>query len=108
MSWTPKSPAERDRKNGRMEKQFVGSLLMAVGGIIVALCGTCTLILGAQTLHGNPAFIVVLLIVGGIPTAVGAILLLIGRGMYRESQNNARGQRGASIEGPGPSSGPET
>jgi hypothetical protein len=72
--------------------QFFGWLLMAVGGLMVLLCGACTVTLWAGTLIGatqtsGPAgsaaavivtgFIVVGLI-GGVPTAGGALLVWAG------------------------------
>ncbi len=74
MSWTPKSPAERDRKD---RDRFPGLVLMAIGGMVAALCGSCTI----ATIKNLG---VVSLVIGGVPTALGAWLFLAGLRMFRD------------------------
>eukprot|EP01037_Dinobryon_pediforme_P012216 gene12216-12302_t len=71
---------------------FLGYLMMAVGGMIAALCGSCTIFsVGALVLPTFedasqiltrldqllPVFMMVMM-VGGIPTVAGAILFVSG------------------------------
>jgi len=67
--------------------RFVSWALFAVGAMLTLLCGSCTLVFGggaiAGLLGGDDAglagFILALaLIVGGIPTAGGVVLLIQG------------------------------
>lgn len=66
-----------------------GSLLMGVGLLMVTLCGLCTglavIVSGAMAFEGYPAFgsIVIALMVGAIPIAIGAGLFVLGRRMRR-------------------------
>jgi hypothetical protein len=75
-------------------QRFFGYVLMAVGGLITMLCGGCTaLVLFAAiqlyfTPHASyetwgPPLGVAALIVGGIPTAVGIVLFVLGRRMAK-------------------------
>jgi hypothetical protein len=67
--------------------RFVAGALIAVGGAMVLLCGSCTLIFGGGGLFGllggedaglSGFILVTALVVGGIPTVAGVILLLNG------------------------------
>lgn len=83
--------------------RFFGGLLMAVGGLIAGLCGTCTVLflgggllsfvsqlassatarghLGADLL-GGVSLASVVAMTGGAPTAVGVLLFREGRKRY--------------------------
>jgi hypothetical protein len=72
------------------ELKFIGGALMAVGGLIAALCGTCTLIFaGASVMDSfrNPGDLLSILllvgIVGGLPTLIGVLLFRWGRRLRR-------------------------
>lgn len=88
-------------------RRFEGGALMAVGGMIVLLCGSCTAYFGGNALwdtmfamyHDGPltasqrydgAFGPVVgvfaLVVGGAPTAVGVWAFLQGYRRYRQSR----------------------
>ncbi|TAJ74598.1 MAG: hypothetical protein EPO51_00645 [Phenylobacterium sp.] len=67
--------------------RFVAGGLVAVGGLMVLLCGSCTLIFGGGGLigllrgedAGLSGFILgTALIVGGLPTGAGLLLLVNG------------------------------
>lgn len=67
--------------------RFVAGALITVGGLIVLLCGSCTLMFGGAGLiamisgedAGLSGFILgTALIVGGLPTAGGLVLLVNG------------------------------
>jgi hypothetical protein len=73
-------------------QKFFGAALMAVGGLIAGLCGLCTVGVigfglvdtlgsgsGADDLVGG---IVMVSIIGGIPTGLGVLLFLWGRNLY--------------------------
>lgn len=80
------------------EKRFFGGLLMATGGMIATLCGSCTLWAGALTIlssipNFNARYLQILVvsfglvaIFGGLPTAVGVLLFRNGRRLYREGR----------------------
>lgn len=80
----------------RAEKRFLGGLLMAGGGLIGGLCGLCTLgfagafVVAAFQSPGQAAealgLVVIPVLVGGLPTAGGAVLFWIGRRMYHEGR----------------------
>jgi len=77
--------------------------MMAVGGLVALLCGACTLIFGGagliglvmQLLHNQSAasmsigpasavyLTVIAAVVGGVPTAVGALLFFAGLRRWR-------------------------
>jgi hypothetical protein len=68
-----------------------GLLLMAVGGLIAFLCGLCTVVSMVVVTYVTEPFDYMHqrapwlgpLILGGIPTAVGAALFWVGRRIYR-------------------------
>ncbi|WP_068876324.1 MULTISPECIES: hypothetical protein [unclassified Phenylobacterium] len=67
--------------------RFVAGALVAIGGLMVLLCGSCTLVFGGGGLvalirgedAGLSTFILITaLMVGGLPTAAGVVLLVNG------------------------------
>jgi hypothetical protein len=86
------SPPAEDNRAGQ---RFVGGCLLAVGLLIATLCGACTLLIAGAVLvsafsqsgQGQLAMIVpgliVPAIIGGIPTAVGVALSVLGWRMVR-------------------------
>lgn len=67
--------------------RFVAGALIAVGAVMVLLCGSCTLIFGGGGLVGlvrgedvglSGFLVATAAIVGGLPTAAGFVLLLNG------------------------------
>jgi hypothetical protein len=84
----------RELSDRRARKRFVGMLLMSAGGLLALLCGLCTLVLsigfiaspGTVQSAANLTFLLIPLIVGGVPTAIGVMLFWIGLGMYREGR----------------------
>jgi hypothetical protein len=72
-------------------QRFFGHVLMAVGGLIALLCGGCTVVfLGMAAQTGNVATFATLgtaaLVIGGLPTAVGVGLFVLGRGMAKDER----------------------
>ena len=53
-------------------ERFFGLLTMAGGAVIAALCGLCTLTVGG--------------LIGGLPTALGVTLFVIGLRQYRAAR----------------------
>ena len=86
MTSTEPSPASQPRPEGR----FGGWLLIVLGALMVLLCGGCTLtfwgvgIVGLMQDHSGGAWgalvglFILTSLVGGLPTAGGAILLWAG------------------------------
>ena len=78
MSEAPPSPLQK----------FLGGLLMAVGGLIAALCGVCTLYFTVASLatsgeFSGPSMLVLVLPIGGIPTVLGGLIAFAGWRLYR-------------------------
>jgi len=83
--------------------RFFGLVLMAVGGLIAATCGLCTLVVaggglvalvasGANVLQGLPGALTILvtaLVIGGAPAGVGVLLFIAGRRMFRRGRELA-------------------
>lgn len=74
--------------------RFWGAMMMAVGGMMALMCGSCTLVFLVQFLvglsgagrvaPGAALFAVGLpLVVGGLPTAGAAALFMLGRTQWR-------------------------
>ena len=94
----------RDEKTGRTvmadesqwaQKRFVGGCLVAAGGLIATVCGLCTavFVIGpiwyAMTSSGGAyawPLSVMGLVIGGIPTALGVALIVVGLGMFRRTR----------------------
>lgn len=75
--------------------QYFGCLLMVVGGLIAVTAGACSAVSvfsgflsgagGANSVvHSAGEALILALIFGGIPFAVGAGLFFLGRRMYRQ------------------------
>jgi hypothetical protein len=84
-------------------QRFFGYLLMAVGGLMMVLCGGCTLLYlgaGIRSWLASPDdlyyaqwshfIIIASLIIGGLPTGIGLALFVIGRGMKRRADSRGR------------------
>lgn len=75
------------------QQRFAGGCLMAVGGLIATLCGLCTalFVIGPiwYALSSGGAFAWPLsaigLVIGGIPTAIGVVLFVLGLRMIRRA-----------------------
>lgn len=71
--------------------KLFGGLLMAVGALMVGLCGLCSAAFLVVTLGGSPGaiggMVVLALVVGGVPIAAGVALLLFGRRLWRGSKS---------------------
>jgi predicted benzoate:H+ symporter BenE len=73
-------------------KRFFGAALTAIGGLIFALCGLCTgvfLVTGLMP-HEDPSFAGIALFVGGIPTAIGFLVMRAGLRLYRGVKDGPR------------------
>jgi len=96
----PPPPLGEEAAAGRLaQKRFVGAMVMGIGILIATLCGLCTLsgiffsIVAGLGAHASPGSlevvaggVAVVLIVGGVPTAAGVVLFVIGRRIYREGR----------------------
>lgn len=69
----PKAPRRRE------PDPFLGAAMMAVGGLIAALIGGCTLMIVANS-RGNP---LTPLVLGAIPTLLGGLLFMAGLRVFR-------------------------
>lgn len=72
------------------ERRFIGAAMIAVGGLIAALCGSCTLIFSVamiaqslDSLRDAAQMLPVFLLFGGPPTLLGALIFAWGRGLRR-------------------------
>jgi hypothetical protein len=83
------------------EDRLFGAALMAIGGLIVGLCGACTfasfwMLLGLAGETGGPDLqtainsAIVPLLIGGIPTVLGALLFRAGLRRYRGLHDRGR------------------
>jgi len=82
--------------------KFFGGALMAVGGLIAALCGTCTLVVmafgvfglfdGSSSVGDLLNGVGILALIGGLPTVLGALLFRWGWGLYRPARRTSRDQ----------------
>ena len=83
-------------------QRFFGGALMAVGGLIAALCGTCTLVVmgfgvfglfdGSSSVGDLASGVAVLALVGGLPTVLGVLIFRWGWGLYRPTPRTSRDQ----------------
>ena len=70
-------------------QKFIGGALMAVGGLVAALCGLCTLVFAVTSLtsgsgeFAGPGMLVLVLPIGGIPTVLGALVAWAGWRIFR-------------------------
>ncbi|HEY0649443.1 hypothetical protein [Phenylobacterium sp.] len=81
-------------------QKFLGGALMAVGGLIAALCGLCTLgLIGfgvADTFGGGSSggdllgAAAIATIIGGVPTVLGVLLFAWGRRLYAPRRATGR------------------
>jgi hypothetical protein len=83
--------------DNRPVRRFFAYVLMVVGGLITVLCGGCTALalLGALQLNSTPhasyeawgpPLGVAALIIGGLPTAIGIVMFVIGRRMSKDER----------------------
>ncbi|PIB93711.1 hypothetical protein [Caulobacter sp. FWC2] len=75
---------------GRPVAKLFGALLMAVGGLIVGLCGLCTAGFVVMTGKSDPSsaggLLVIAAVVAGIPIVVGVLIFIGGRNLWRGPQ----------------------
>ena len=72
-------------------RRFFGGLLMAVGGLIAALCGLCSLLFVGTMMFDGALFregdifglALAVVVFGGVPGGIGWVLFLIGRKLRR-------------------------
>lgn len=77
----------------RALRRFLAAAMMAVGGLIAALCGTCTVIAAIGVVatvlqdalrgHVESLGLLAVLLVGIIPTIVGVVVFRAGRASWR-------------------------
>jgi len=76
--------------NGPVAKLF-GGLLMAVGVLMVGLCGLCSAFFLVSTIGGASSgvgsMVMLALVFGGVPIAAGVALFIVGRNLRRGSQS---------------------
>jgi hypothetical protein len=71
--------------------KFFGVMLIALGGLMAGLCGLCTLVVAGVSLslpqdqqgYGGGGMIPVALIIGGVPTVFGAVMIWAGIAVLR-------------------------
>jgi hypothetical protein len=72
---------------GRPVAKLFGALLMAVGGLIMGLCGLCSLAFMVTMGAGDSTGMLFLVaIFAGIPIAAGAAIFFVGRSLWRGAQ----------------------
>jgi hypothetical protein len=68
-------------------KGIIGGILLAMGILIAGASGLCSLAILVDTgEYGGASMLPVVLLVGGIPFAVGVLLLLGGRVLLRQDR----------------------
>lgn len=76
-----------ESRNDRPVAKLFGALMMAVGGLIVGLCGLCTagflVMTGKSDPSGAVGLLVIAAIFAGIPIAVGVFIFIGGRNLWR-------------------------
>jgi len=76
-----------DHDGGRRVAKLFGALLMAVGGLMAALCGLCSagvvIMSGANGVGGAAPAMMLALIFGGPPIVIGVGVFLWGRSLWR-------------------------
>jgi len=85
--------------------RFIGGAMIAVGALIFGLCGLCTLtfLVAGMIPHGDRSFSMIALVVGGIPTALGFLLLRAGLTTFRGRRRElSPGEAGYRDDGPLP------
>jgi hypothetical protein len=82
------------KRGGNPVVKLFGAMLMAIGFLVAALCGLCSLGfigLGFFSSFGQPnsagalALVPVALLVGAIPVGFGVLLFIGGRSLYRDN-----------------------
>jgi len=65
--------------------RFLGWILVAMGGLVALLCGLCTLVTAGIGVLTPSGWMLALyaLILGGLPTAGGVALVMVGRRLIR-------------------------
>jgi len=73
-------------------KQLFGGLLLGTGILIMTCSGLCSLVvvvLGFDTAMHDPSVIMLPVLIGGIPFAIGFGLFQWGRALLRQAENDA-------------------
>jgi len=68
--------------------QFLGGCLMALGALMATLCGLCTagFMFAAFKSSGGQPLGILTMVIGGVPTVAGVVLLIVGWGMIRDAR----------------------
>jgi len=72
------------RSEATPAQRLLGVALMVIGGLIAGLCGLCTVAVAPYLLAPGPGpdfvqSVLIVLVSGALPTAIGMLLFLIGR-----------------------------
>lgn len=84
-------------QGGNSVKGFFGALLIAVGALMAGLCGLCTLVVaigglvtggngGGDEIFSGGDTVILALVIGGVPTAIGVGLFFIGNALWRQAK----------------------
>jgi hypothetical protein len=78
-------------RNGDRVGRFFAGAVIAVGALIFGLCGLCTagFMVASAISPGGSGTAFMALVIGGIPTLIGFMILRFGLAMYREESNRA-------------------
>jgi hypothetical protein len=76
-------------RRGDSVGRFFAGAVIAVGALIFGLCGLCTagFLVTSAISPGGSGTAFVALVVGGVPMAIGFMVLRLGLAMYREESN---------------------
>jgi len=83
----------QERSSRAAQIRFGAYIMLALGGLIMALCGSCTVyfIAGAFSSRNTGSFdpqdVMIPLLIGGIPSLVGLFVCLQGRRALREARD---------------------
>ena len=82
-----------DHEGRRTAGRFFGALLIAGGALIAGLCGLCTLVFVGIGVSGGgeqeSGLVVLALILGGVPTVFGGLLIWGGVALIRGARKRS-------------------
>ncbi len=77
----------KEETENRVVAKMFGAMLMAIGGLIAGLCGLCSAFFLFSIAASDPGGVggagYLAMIVGGIPIAVGGLIFMAGRKLWR-------------------------
>lgn len=80
-----------EKGESRHVAKLFGALLMAVGALMVGLCGLCSAVFLVSTVGAASgaigSMVMLALVFGGVPIAAGVAMFMFGRNLRRGTQS---------------------